>query len=104
VAPASSAPASPAGETYWLALRDQPAQRWLIRHPVTIIGAAPGCDIVLPGLAPQHAEIRLENERCILYDRSGGHSWVNGRQITTANMLKEGFTVRLAAVELLVVR
>lgn len=103
-APALSAAATPAGETYWLALRDQPAQRWPIRTPATLIGAAPGCDIVLPGLALQHAEIRLEQERCILYDRSGGNSWVNGRQITTANMLKEGFTVRLAAVELLVVR
>ncbi len=104
VAVGPALPASPAGEMYWLALRDQPAQRWPLRQPVTTIGAAPGCDIVLPGLAPQHAEIHLENDRCILYDRSDGHSWVNGRQITTANMLKEGFTVRLAAVELLVVR
>lgn len=105
VAPASPAPAPAAsgGGNSWLALRDQPVQRWGLRCPVTTIGAAPGCDIVLSGLAPRHAEIRCENDRHILYDLSGGQSWVNGRQITTANLLKDGFAVRLATLELVFV-
>lgn len=100
-APASPAPAPPASGigTGWLTLRDQPAQRWSVRCPVTTIGVAPDCDIVFPDLAPRHAEIRCENDRHILYDLSGGQSWVNGRQITTANLLKDGFIVRLAALE-----
>jgi hypothetical protein len=85
---------------YWLALRNQPAQRWAVRRPVTTLGAAVNCDIVLPGLAAHHAEIRFENNRYILYDLSSGNSWVNGRQIT-ANMLKDGFTVRLDSTELI---
>lgn len=105
VAPASPAPApvASAGSNGWLTLRDQPAQRWGLRCPVTTIGAAPGCDIVLSGLAPRHAEIRCENDRHIFYDLSGGQSWVNGRQITTANLLKDGFAVRLATLELVFV-
>jgi pSer/pThr/pTyr-binding forkhead associated (FHA) protein len=51
-------------------------------------------------LAAHHAEIRFENNRYILYDLSSGNSWVNGRQIT-ANMLKDGFTVRLDSTELI---
>lgn len=105
-APAMPTPASPASVSVasgsnnsWLALRDQPAQRWSVRCPVTAIGADPGCDIVFSGLAARHAEIRCENGRHILYDLSGGQSWVNGRQITTANLLKDGFAVRLATLE-----
>jgi len=106
VAPASPAPApvASAGSNGWLTLRDQPAQRWVLRCPVTTIGADPGCDIVFSGLAPRHAEIRCENDRHIFYDLSGGRSWVNGRQITTANLLKDGFAVRLATRELVFVR
>lgn len=105
-APAMPTPASPASVSVasgnsnsWLALRDQPSQRWGVRCPVTAIGADPGCDIVFPSLAARHAEIRCENGRHILYDLSGGQSWVNGRQITTANLLKDGFAVRLATLE-----
>jgi hypothetical protein len=96
--PASVSAASGSNNS-WLALRDQPSQRWGVRCPVTAIGADPGCDIVFPSLAARHAEIRCENGRHILYDLSGGQSWVNGRQITTANLLKDGFAVRLATLE-----
>lgn len=64
-----------------------------------MVGSAPSCDIQVSGLAPIHAEIRLENNRYILYDMSGGQTWVNDRQVTTANLLKEGFRVRLGAHE-----
>ena len=107
-APSMPSPAVPApvasGSNGWLTSRDQPAQRWSLRCPVTTIGADPGCDIVVSGLAPRHAEIRCENDRHVLYDLSGGQSWVNGRQITTANLLKDGFAVRLATLELVFVR
>lgn len=109
-APSLPAPASPAPVPVasgdgngWLTLRDQPAQRWVLRCPVTTIGADLGCDIVFSGLMPRHAEIRCENDRHIFYDLSGGQSWVNGRQITTANLLKNGFAVRLATRELVFV-
>lgn len=97
------APATPApvvsGSNGWLTLRGQPTQRWGLRCPVTTIGADPGCDIVLFGLVWRHAEIRCENDRHIFYDLSGGHSWVNGRQITTANLLKDGLVVRLNSID-----
>lgn len=83
----------------WITLRDQPGPRWGLRCPATTIGADPGCDIVFTGLAPRHAEIRCENDRRILYDLSGGQTWINGRRITTANLLKDSFIVRLSTVE-----
>lgn len=74
-------------------------QAWPLYGAVTMVGSAPSCDIQVSGLAPIHAEIRLENNRYILYDMSGGQTWVNDRQITTANLLKDGFRVRLGAHE-----
>ena len=75
-------------------------QSWPLRTPVTMVGSAPSCDIQIAGLASVHAKLRLEDNRCVLYDMSGGQTWVNDRQITTANLLKDGFRVRLGACEL----
>jgi len=97
VVPATNMSAAPAGgsQNAWLALRDQPAQRWPVRQPLTKVGGSADCDIVLAGLVPHHADIRFENNRYILYDQSNGQTWVNDRQVTTANMLKDGFSVRM---------
>ena len=67
-------------------------------------GAVSNCDIVFLGLAARHAGIHCEKDRHILYDLSGGQTWVNGRAITTANLLKDGFAVHLGTIELVFVR
>jgi len=84
----------------WLALAANPAQRWSLRPDYTRLGSAAGNEIVLPGLAPQHAEIRLENGIYVLYDLAAGQSWVNGRPVAGRNMLKEGFQIRLGGQDL----
>lgn len=68
---------------------------WPLHGAVTIVGSAPSCNIQVAGLATLHAEVRLENGRYVIYDMSGGQTWVNDRQVTTANLLKDGFRVRL---------
>jgi hypothetical protein len=50
-----------------------------------------------------HAKIHHENGRCILYDRgSTNGTFVNGRRISGANMIKVGWRLRLGNVELIV--
>jgi predicted component of type VI protein secretion system len=101
-APAPSLPAAAGSSGPALVAAGASGQSWPLRTPITMIGSASSCDIQVPGLAPIHAEIRLEDHRYILYDMSGGQTWVNDRQITTANLLKDGFRVRLGAHEFLV--
>lgn len=76
------------------------------RHPlsngVTRIGSAPDNDIVLPGLAPQHAEIRRESGRYLLYDLGSRRTWVNDTQVAAVHMLKDGFRVQLGQAEFIV--
>ena len=91
--------ASTATSGYWLMLRTQPTQRWPVYRALTTLGSATSCDVCLSGLAPHHADIRVDSGRYILYDQSGGKCWVNGRQVTTANMLKDGFVIKLAEME-----
>lgn len=86
---------------FWLMLRKQPERRWPVQRALTTLGSTPSCDVCLPGLASRHAEIRVDGGRYILFDLSGGDCWVNGRQITTANMLKEGFVIRFGEDELI---
>lgn len=84
----------------WLSLATNPAQRWPLRPDRTRLGSAADNDIVLPGLAPQHAEIRLDNGLYVLYDLAAGQTWVNGRPVAGRNMLKEGFQIRLGGQDL----
>ena len=77
-------------------------QRWPLVPVGMTFGSAPSATIVLPGLAPRHAEIRFENNTYyVLYDLSGGQTWVNDRPVQGANLLKPGFRIRLGAYELL---
>jgi hypothetical protein len=76
-------------------------QRWPVAMGLTRIGSAISNHIVVDGMAANHAEIRWENGRHVLYDLSGGQSWVNGRQINGANMLKPGFQLRLGNCDFL---
>lgn len=84
----------------WLASTQVAGQRLPLRGERTRLGSAPDNDIVLPGLAPHHAEIRLDNGIFVLYDLAAGQTWVNGRPVAGRNMLKEGFQVRLATQDL----
>ena len=70
--------------------------RWPVGRGETHIGSGPHNQIRLDGLAMNHAIIRWEDGRFILYDYSGGQTWVNGRSLVGPNMLKAGFQVRLA--------
>jgi len=66
---------------------------------VTRIGSAPDNDIVLAGLSPQHAEIRCESGRYLLYDLGSRRTWVNDAQVAAVHMLKDGFRVQLGQAE-----
>ncbi len=94
-------PPHPTAPGAWLALSQNPAQHWPLKAGVTTLGSASGNDVVLVGLAPRHAEIRLETDRYVLHDLGGGQTWVNGRPIAGPNMLKEGFKIRLGTHELI---
>lgn len=103
--PASPTPAAaaiaPSAIRAWLIPAQQAGPQLPLAPGSTTIGSAPGNQIMLPGLAARHAEVRLENGRYILYDFSQGQTWVNGRALTAPNMLKPGFRVRLGSQEFL---
>ena len=103
-APPVHQPAPPAPQPApgaWLDLSQSPQQRWPLYSTITTVGSAPDNNIVLAGLAPRHAEIRLEANRYVLHALGGNQAWVNDRLITGPNMLKEGFKVRLGSHELI---
>ena len=85
----------------WLVLAADPGRYWPLVQQVNRVGSQPGNEVVLPfeGVGAIHAEIRLEDGRYVLYDRSEGQVWVNGRSIASRNLLKDGFQVRLGAVD-----
>lgn len=76
-------------------------QHFPIGRKETRIGSSPDNQIVLDSLAVNHAVIRWENGRYILYDYSGGQTWVNGRALVGPNMIKAGFQIRLGNQEFL---
>ena len=58
--------------------------------------------IFLAGLSPQHAEIRRESGRYLIYDLGSRRTWVNDAQVAAVHMLKDGFRVQLGQGEFLV--
>lgn len=84
----------------WLSRGDR--ERRALSDGVTRIGSAPDNDIVLAGLAPQHAEIRRESGRYLIYDLGSRRTWVNDTQVAAVHMLKDGFRVQLGQVEFIV--
>lgn len=77
-------------------------QRWPLSPTGATLGSAADARIMLPGLSPRHAEIRFENNSYyVLYDLSGGQTWVNDRPVQQANLLKNGFRIRLGPHELI---
>lgn len=89
------------GPGIWLVLSQNPQLRWPLKTGTTTLGSAPDNNVVLAGLAPRHAEVRLEGNRYVLHDLGSGQTWVNDRLIDRPNMLKEGFKVRLGGHELI---
>ncbi|MBP6016951.1 MAG: FHA domain-containing protein [Candidatus Promineofilum sp.] len=77
-------------------------ERRLLRDNVTRVGSAPENDIVLPGLAAQHAEIRRESGRYLIYDLGSRRTWVNDDQVAAVHMLKDGFRLQLGQTEFIV--
>ena len=76
---------------------------WLaLGNDVTRIGSAPTNDIVLPGLSAEHAEIRRESGRYLIYDLGSRRTWVNDAQVAAVHMLKDGFRLQLGQAEFLV--
>ena len=82
----------------WLVAGDG-GERLPLRGDVTRIGSASDNDIVLPGLAPQHAEIRRESGRYLIYDLGSRRTWVNDAQVAAVHMLKDGFRLQLGQAE-----
>lgn len=87
--------------TAWLSAANG-GERRALRTDVTRIGSAPENDIVLPGLAPQHAEIRRESGRYLIYDLGSRRTWVNDAQVAAVHMLKDGFRLQLGQAEFII--
>ncbi len=100
--PNTSAAKPPSGEgaVGWL-FSQATQQHFPIGRGETLIGSGFNNQIVLDGLATNHAAIRWENGRFVLYDFSEGQTWVNGRSLVGPNMSKAGFQIRLGNQELL---
>lgn len=94
--PARSAPAA------WLALTSDAGERWALRDDATHIGSSPENDIVLPGLAIHHAEIRRESGRYLVYDLGSRRTWVDEAQVAAVHMLKNGSRLQLGRSEFIV--
>jgi hypothetical protein len=74
-------------------------ERWPLNDSVTRLGSAPDNDIVVAGLAPQHAEIRRESGRYLIYDLGSRRTWVNDAQVAAVHMLKDGFRLKLGQAD-----
>jgi hypothetical protein len=99
--PAAAAPPRPAAGA-WLVPTSGDGRRLALDGEVTRIGSAPDNDIVLPGLSPQHAEIRRESGRYLIYDLGSRRTWVNDDQVAAVHMLKDGFRLQLGQAEYVV--
>lgn len=77
-------------------------ERRPLSDDITRIGSAADNDIVLPGLSPQHAEVRRESGRYLIYDLGSRRTWVNDAQVAAVHMLKDGFRLQLGQGEFLV--
>jgi hypothetical protein len=87
--------------TAWLSLAADPTRRWPLHQARTRIGSDPTSEVPLPGGATQHAEIRREQGRYVLYDLSDGRTWVQGHQVTGRHVIQDGFHLRLGDVEMI---
>ncbi len=88
--------------TAWLVAPGNGGDQRPLRNDVTRIGSAPDNDIVVPGLAPQHAEIRRESGRYLIYDLGSRRTWVNDTQVAAVHMLKDGFRLQMGQAEFVV--
>jgi pSer/pThr/pTyr-binding forkhead associated (FHA) protein len=95
VKPAQPAPAA------WL-VAGQGGERRSLQDGVTRIGSAADNDIILAGLAPNHAEIRRESGRYLIYDLGSRRTWVNDTQVAAVHMLKDGFRLQLGQADFIV--
>lgn len=88
----------PATAAAWL-VAGESGKRWPLSDGVTRIGSDPNNDVVLAGLAPQHAEIRRESGRYLIYDLGSRRTWVNDTQVAAVHMLKDGFRLKLGQAD-----
>lgn len=96
---ATGGPRPPAA---WLAAIGNGNDQRPLRNDVTRIGSASDNDIIVPGLAPQHAEIRRESGRYLIYDLGSRRTWVNDTQVAAVHMLKDGFRLQMGQAEFVV--
>ena len=92
-----ASPNRPAAATAWLVSLAGRDERLPINGEITRIGSAPDNDIVLAGLSPNHAEIRRESGRYLIYDLGSRRTWVNDVQVAAVHMLKDGFRLQLGS-------
>ncbi|MGQ9684096.1 MAG: FHA domain-containing protein, partial [Anaerolineae bacterium] len=79
----------------------QPGALWALDRPMLVVGSAAGCDILLPGLAPQHARLYWHGDRLCIQDLSGTvGTVVNGARLTAPAFLSAGDTIVLGPVTL----
>lgn len=107
VGSSSGQPADPALQVAQprLVSESDASRSWAIRKLTTTIGSDPSSDVALtgdPGIAPRHAELRIESSGYVLYDLgSSGGTFVNGRRVQGRNLLKDGFKIRCGQTVLL---
>jgi hypothetical protein len=85
----------------WLSLLADPTRRWPVCQGFTRVGSDPVSEVQLPSGMACHAEIRYEQGRYILYDLSGGQTWVQNRPVAGRHLLKDGFRLRFGNVEMI---
>jgi hypothetical protein len=90
-------PNRPQAPTAWLVSLAGHNERLSLSGDITRIGSASGNDIILAGLAANHAEIRRESGRYLIYDLGSRRTWVNDVQVAAVHMLKDGFRLQLGS-------
>jgi len=79
-------------------------QRCGLQAGVTTIGRAPDNNIVLDDatVSGYHAEIHYQSGQCVLHDKNSRNgTFVNGRRISGANLIKLGWRITIGDVELI---
>jgi len=75
-------------------------KEYIIQGNITKIGSKPNCDIVLVNdsqVGQHHADIRVENNKYIIYARMGYGVWVNNRELRRGQ-IKHGDEIRIGSI------
>ena len=69
-------------------------------QPVVVIGRDPSCDLVVdqaawPMVSRMHAELRLEDRRCLLFDKNSTQgTFINGQRVVQPTEIQTGTLIQ----------